>query len=116
MWFGIRLLRLLGSLAPDARNPVHYDLRLVALLPALLVDPRVGLEVAVDVDLTAFHQILRGVDGVLAPADDLMPFGLLVLAPALRRGDGELRQVFLVGRDPVLGIPTEVSDQQNLVE
>src|SRR6266478_2045026 len=99
---------------------VGDDLRGV-LLGAFLVGPLAGLKAALDEDLAALGEVLSAVLRRLAPDDDAVPLGpLLLLAclvrPRLVGGDGEVRHRLPAGRVPDLGITAQIADQDDLVD
>src|ERR1700690_2356951 len=87
-----------GAAATSATEEAHVardDLGDVLLVAVLVVVAAVG-DAALDIDLAALGEILTAGLSLLAPDDDVVPLGLLLLlalliGPALGGGDGELR-------------------------
>ena len=104
----------------EVLDGVGDQLRGVPLL-AVLVFPLAGLDAALDVDLGALAQVLRGELRLLAPGDDAEPLGLflplalLVLVVAVD-GDRELGDRLTAGRVAHLRIAAQVADDHALVE
>src|SRR5947209_6811658 len=97
------------------------DLGLVPLLARLLVVPGTRLEPSLQVDLLALGEVLAGDLGLLAPDDDLVPLGLLLLLavlvpPAAVGGQGEAGDRLPRRGRPHLGVAAQVADQDHFVD
>src|SRR6516225_4214345 len=107
-----------GEFAAEA---LEHDLRRIALLPRL-VGPFAGLQRALDIDLAALLQeLLRHLRQPLVEDHDAVPFGLLaalaavLVAPALRGGEGEIDDLQAVLGAADFGIAAEIADENDLV-
>ncbi len=93
------------------------DFREPALDAVLLIRPRA--DVALDVELFAFRNVLVADLGELAPGDDIVPFGMglsvLVLETGFRGRQAELRHVGPGWKRSEIDISSNVSDENDLV-
>ena len=106
--------------AAEELHAVDDDLRHVPLV-AVLVVPRAGLELALDVHGAALVEVLRAVLRGLPPHDEAVPLRLLLLlarlvGPPLVRREAHLAHGLAGVRVLQLGLGTEVPDQDHLVD
>jgi len=108
-----------GEIAAEA---LQHHFGAVALL-AGIVGPFARLERALDIDLRALLQILLDdLDELLVEDHDAVPLGALLaltapfVAPALRGGDGQIRDAHAVLSGADLRIPAEIADENYFID
>src|SRR5262245_43965039 len=100
---------------------VGLDLGRVAVAPFLVL-PLACAELALEVDLRALAQVFGRDLRKLVVHHDRVPFGLLALLtrllvlPALRRGNAEIRDRLAIRHVASLRILTEIADENDLVD
>src|SRR5690606_6274381 len=87
-----------------------------------LVLPLARLQLALDIDLAALAQILLGdprqplrKDHHPVPLGALLALAGVLVAPALRGGDPQVRDLATAGQGPHLGIGAEIAHQDHFV-
>src|SRR5262249_60137201 len=107
--------------APAKEHVGAGDLFRRVVLAVLVVRPLAGLEPTLDVALAALGQVLAAELAELSPDHDAVPLGAFLLLarlvrPALARRDAEVGDGLPAGRETHLGIRTQVTDQDDLVD
>src|SRR5579883_431262 len=106
--------------APEHAEIVGDDFEAGALL-AFLILPLAGLNASFDENQGAFFEILLGDFGLLAPNDDLVPFGaLLALAVAVFvgfvGGDGEIGNGLPAGGIASFRIAAQAANENDFID
>src|SRR5262249_43537630 len=108
-----------GELAAEARD---HDLGRVALLAAL-VGPFACRELALEIDLGAFADVLlRDLCELFVEDDDAVPFGAflalagLAIAPGIRRCHRHVHHGSAILHGPHFGVAAEIADQDDFVD